>query len=149
MHFLHNPKQRNEERKKTEKKARKYLNIVSQKIKKKIFSVIDLCSLCLERKCSYEVYLSILDGIPIAFKDSWSTKNLCTTCASIMLSNYIATYDATAVEKLCNRESQRAIDLLMELQRNIIVLLLGEKDLELSFEKESLLEIIFCSKKIM
>lgn len=44
--------------------------------------------------------LGVLDGIPIAFKDNWSTKNIRTTCASKMLHNYVAPYNATVVQKL-------------------------------------------------
>ncbi|GFT02022.1 glutamyl-tRNA(Gln) amidotransferase subunit A, mitochondrial [Nephila pilipes] len=103
---------------------------VSQLIKNKILNVTDLCSLCLERinkiknlnafitvtknialeqsayvqeRINEEVSLGILDGIPIAFKDNFSTKNVRTTCGSKMLSNYVAPYDATVVEVLCNK----------------------------------------------
>lgn len=39
-------------------------------------------------------------GIPIAHKDIFCTQGLLTSCASKMLSNFIAPYDATAVSKL-------------------------------------------------
>lgn len=43
---------------------------------------------------------SQLLGIPIAFKDLYSTKNIRTTAASRVLDDYIPVYDATAVAKL-------------------------------------------------
>nr|XP_042901687.1 glutamyl-tRNA(Gln) amidotransferase subunit A, mitochondrial isoform X2 [Parasteatoda tepidariorum] len=47
--------------------------------------------------------LGVLDGIPIAFKDNWSTRDIRTTCASKMLSNYVAPYNGTVVQKLYDK----------------------------------------------
>ncbi|HMK20996.1 MAG TPA: amidase, partial [Terriglobales bacterium] len=41
-----------------------------------------------------------LTGIPIALKDIFLTKGWLTTCASKILSNFVAPYDAHVVEKL-------------------------------------------------
>ena len=41
-----------------------------------------------------------LTGIPYANKDIFCTRGVRTSCASRMLDNFIAPYDATAVEKL-------------------------------------------------
>ena len=41
-----------------------------------------------------------LEGLPFSVKDNFSTKNVSTTCASVMLSEYVPTFDATVVKKL-------------------------------------------------
>ncbi|OGT26699.1 MAG: aspartyl/glutamyl-tRNA amidotransferase subunit A [Gammaproteobacteria bacterium RIFCSPLOWO2_02_FULL_42_14] len=49
-------------------------------------------------------HASTLTGIPIAQKDVFCTKNIKTTCASKILHNFVAPYDATSVEK-CNAQN--------------------------------------------
>uniref|UniRef100_A0A8C5PK59 Glutamyl-tRNA(Gln) amidotransferase subunit A, mitochondrial n=1 Tax=Leptobrachium leishanense TaxID=445787 RepID=A0A8C5PK59_9ANUR len=46
--------------------------------------------------------LGLLDGIPFAIKDNFSTQGIQTTCASHMLKGYIPPYNATVVQKLFN-----------------------------------------------
>src|SRR5690554_3149144 len=41
-----------------------------------------------------------LTGIPLAHKDIFCTKGVRTSCASKMLDNFVAPYDATVVEKI-------------------------------------------------
>lgn len=42
----------------------------------------------------------LLYGIPFSVKDNFSTRNVATTCGSVMLRNYVPTYNATLIEKL-------------------------------------------------
>lgn len=49
--------------------------------------------------------VSPLTGIPIAQKDLFCTNGIKTSCASKMLDNFIAPYDATVVEKLKNQHT--------------------------------------------
>lgn len=44
-----------------------------------------------------------LEGVPVAFKDNFCTKNIQTTCASRMLQNYLPPYDATMVQKMLDQ----------------------------------------------
>ena len=43
---------------------------------------------------------SVLNGIPYALKDNFSTKNILTTASSNLLKDYVPIYDATVYKKL-------------------------------------------------
>lgn len=54
----------------------------------------------IEEKVNKGELNSELAGIPIGIKDNMCTKGVKTTCASKMLENFVAPYDATVVEKI-------------------------------------------------
>lgn len=56
----------------------------------------------IEEKIASGEITSEYAGIPIGIKDNMCTKGVKTTCSSKMLENFIAPYNATAVEKLDN-----------------------------------------------
>ncbi|MDD2286884.1 MAG: amidase family protein, partial [Paludibacter sp.] len=84
------------------------------KIKKldgKIGSYITVCeekaleqAALAQKKIDSKESLSPLTGIPMGIKDNILTKDILTSCASKILSNFIPSYDAAVVEKLYNND---------------------------------------------
>lgn len=96
---------------------------INEKLKNKEIKPIDLVEECfarIEENEEYNTFITLnkeealrvakelenkevdnlLFGIPIAIKDNIVTKDLKTTCASKILSNFIPVYDATVIEKI-------------------------------------------------
>ena len=61
----------------------------------------------IEEKIASGEITSEYSGIPIGIKDNMCTKGVKTTCSSKMLENFVAPYNATAVEKLYNEHSYK------------------------------------------
>lgn len=57
-----------------------------------------------DKKISVNKSISLLAGIPTAIKDNMCTKNILTTCASKILSNYIPIFNSTAVKKIMDED---------------------------------------------
>jgi len=102
---------------------------ISQKLKHSVIQPSTLCALALKRiklisqlnafitirqdltssqalqsdvRQAANTRLSPLDGIPVAFKDNFCTKDWKTSCGSFMLDNFVAPYDATVVSRSLN-----------------------------------------------
>ena len=96
---------------------------INEKLKNKEITPLDLVNECFDRieeNKEYNAFITLnkeeairfaksledkevdnlLFGIPIAIKDNIVTKDLKTTCASKMLSNFIPIYDATVIKKI-------------------------------------------------
>lgn len=96
---------------------------INEKLKSKEIKPLDLVEECfsrIEENKEYNAFITLnkeeaikvakdlenkevdnlLFGIPIAIKDNIVTKDLKTTCASKILSNFIPIYDATVIEKI-------------------------------------------------
>ena len=96
---------------------------INEKLKSKEIKPLDLVEECfsrIEENKEYNAFITLnkedairvakelenkevdnlLFGIPIAIKDNIVTKDLKTTCASKILSNFIPVYDATVIEKI-------------------------------------------------
>lgn len=53
-------------------------------------------------KCKYKDRDSLINGIPYALKDNFSTMGILTTASSNILKDYVPVYDATVYKKLKN-----------------------------------------------
>lgn len=78
--------------KKDDQSVRSYLSICEEKVLGQARAV--------DRQISEGKPLLPLSGVPVAIKDVLLTSGLHTTCASSILKDYIAPYDATAVKRL-------------------------------------------------
>uniref|UniRef100_A0A069DZ46 Glutamyl-tRNA(Gln) amidotransferase subunit A, mitochondrial n=1 Tax=Panstrongylus megistus TaxID=65343 RepID=A0A069DZ46_9HEMI len=94
---------------------------VSQSLKNNIIKPKELYKECLNRTAlinSLNAFISIsnefefqenensvLNGIPVAIKDNFCTKNFKTTCGSKMLVDFVPPYNATVVDKLLDAGS--------------------------------------------
>lgn len=87
---------------KAEEVVTDYLKEIEEKDRKISAYITVLGDLALEKakKIDQKKERGILAGVPLALKDNLLTKGVRTTCASRILQNFIAPYNATVVEKL-------------------------------------------------
>ena len=77
---------------KKDEKIKAYITVTKEEAEKRAKS--------LDERLSLNSNIPLLYGIPGALKDNICTKGILTTCASKMLYDFIAPYDATVYEKL-------------------------------------------------
>lgn len=65
-----------------------------------VVNLISQCCVCVFVFSFAAQPIGLLDGIPISFKDNFSSRNVRTTCGSKMLANYSPPFNATVVERL-------------------------------------------------
>merc|ERR550519_1607793 len=56
-----------------------------------------------DRRFKEERPLGYLDGVPLAVKDNFCTKDIKTSCGSLMLDNFTSPYNATVVQRSKDR----------------------------------------------
>lgn len=105
----------------TEEKVDAYITLNKETALKKAAEV--------DKKRSANAEMSNLAGIPIGIKDNICTKDVLTTCASKMLSNFVPPYNATVMDKL------EACDIIMTGKLNMDEFAMGSSTETSYFKK--------------